>query len=220
MTVTVDREALVGDFHKAWYDAAKEGLTWGGTTYFGHTCWKNPTDMWLYQELIYSIRPALIIETGTAYGGSALYYAHILDQLGHGEVLSIDLNPVSREYPRHPRINYLGGHSSLDKHVVQRARGYVEFVKGPILISLDSLHTKEHVLGEMDAYSPLVTPGSYMVVEDTNVGPNDVVFPEHGPGPGDAVREWLPKHPEFKIDPRPPARMLYSFHTFMKRHRP
>jgi len=87
------------------------------------------------------------------------------------------------------------------------------------MVVLDSLHTKEHVLAELDLYAPLVSGGSYLVVEDTNVGPNDMVFPEHGPGPGDALREWLPKHLDFKVDEARSAKFGYSYHTWLRRRR-
>lgn len=213
------QQEVVDDFHRLFYEEARKGLTWGGTTYFGYKVWKAPSDLHLYQELIYSLRPQLIVETGTAFGGSALYYAHLLDQLGSGKVLTVDLKPVDRNYPHHPRIEYLAGHSSTDEEVVASVKRACKRMGDPVLVILDSLHTEDHVYAEMNAYAPMVSENSYLIVEDTNVGPNDLVFPEHGRGPGDAVRRWLPQHPEFVRDEAMPARMLFSFHTWLKRRR-
>jgi cephalosporin hydroxylase len=222
------REATIEDFHRLFYDEASKGLTWGSTTYFGIKLWKSPLDLHLYAELIHQIQPTLIIETGTAFGGSALYYAHLMDQLGHGKVLSIDLNPVNKTYPRHPRIDYLGGYSSTHLRSVKEAGLMAIEVakgKGAIMVILDSDHAAKHVEQELNCYASLVTPSSYLVVEDTNlnghpidpergIGPN-----QKGEGPYEALERWLPKHPDFVVDKHLPARMLFSMHTWLKRER-
>jgi cephalosporin hydroxylase len=215
------KRVLIDSFHKLWYDEAAKGLTWGTTTYMGIKVWKSPMDMWLYQELIHQIQPALLIETGTAFGGSALYFAHLMDQLGHGKVLSIDLNPVQKTYPRHPRISYLGGNSSTHFNTVKDAGlAAIRAVqgKGAVMVILDSDHSQKHVTQEMNCYASLVTPSSYLIVEDTNVNGHPV-FKEHGPGPYEAVESWLPKHPEYSVDARLPARMLLSMHTWLRKER-
>ena len=206
-------------FHKQEYVAAAEGRSWGGARYFGTRIAKLPSDLHTYQEIVYEIKPALIIETGTFSGGSALYLAHLMDQLSRGSVISIDLQPIQPSYPRHPRIEYKAGRSSTDRFTADAARHWAEYSGEPVMVVLDSLHTKEHVLAELEIYAPLVSGGSYLVVEDTNVGPNDIVFPEHGLGPGDAVREWLPKHPDFKIDVARSEKFGYSYHTWIRRRR-
>lgn len=219
MTATTDtRQELIDAFHKLWYHEAERSLTWASTFYMGHKVWKCPFDMWLYQELIYQIRPALIIETGTAFGGSALYYAHLFDQIGHGRVLTVDLKPIEKSYPRHPRISYMGGKSSTDPRVVKEVAKEVEWAGGPIMVILDSDHSQFHVRAELNNYAQFVTPSSYLIVEDTNVNGHPV-FPDHGPGPYEAMVEWLPKHPEFSIDEKIPARMLFSMHHFLRRER-
>jgi cephalosporin hydroxylase len=210
-------KSVTDAFHVQEYNAAAQGRSWGSAKYFGVKCWKLPSDMWTYQEIITEIKPALIIETGTAFGGSALYYAHLLDQLSQGRVVSIDIQPLQPSYPRHSRINYLSGRSSTDPEIVRMVRAYCDWA--PVMVVLDSLHTAEHVCKELDIYAPLVSGGSYLVVEDTNVGPNDMVFPDHGPGPGDALREWLPKHPDFKVDVARSEKFGYSYHTWLRRRR-
>ena len=206
-------------FHIQEYNAASEGRSWGGAKYFGCKIWKLPQDLHTYQEIVTEIKPALIIETGTAFGGSALYFAHLMDQLSHGRVVTIDIKEIQPSYPRHHRIGYWVGLSSTAELIGKNAKLEVAQAGEPVMVILDSLHTKEHVLAELEIYAPLVTGGSYLVVEDTNVGPNDMVFPEHGPGPGDAVREWLPKHPDFKIDEARAQKFGYSYHTWIRRRR-
>lgn len=214
-------ETITEKFHKQEYVAGAQGRSWGGAKYFGCKIWKLPQDLHTYQEIVTEIKPALIIETGTAFGGSALYFAHLMDQLSHGRVISIDIKPIQPSWPRHSRIDYWIGRSSVAEAVAVGIRGIAAFggYGEPVMVVLDSLHTKDHVLAELEIYAPLVSGGSYLVVEDTNVGPNDVVFPEHGPGPGDAVREWLPKHPDFKVDTARAEKFGYSYHTWLRRMR-
>jgi cephalosporin hydroxylase len=211
-------KSVTDAFHVQEYDAANKGRSWGAAKYFGVKCWKLPSDMWLYQEILYEIKPALLIETGTAFGGSALYYAHLMDQLSHGRVLSIDIQPLQPSYPRHNRIDYFDDHSSTDPQVAVEVKHEAEFYGEPVMVVLDSLHTKEHVCKELDIYAPMVSGGSYLVVEDTNIFGHPV-FPEHGPGPQEALDEWLPKHPDFKIDVARSEKFGYSYHTWLRRRR-
>ena len=216
-------EDIVDEFHRLAYNAAKEGRSWGGAMWMGIKIWKYPTDLQLYQELIWELKPRLIIETGTAFGGSALYFAHLLDALGSGKVVSIDLEPVKNSYPRHPRIAYIGGKSSTAPETLLEVRAWVYgladvLIGRPTLIILDSDHAKDHVLDELNIYAGLVPPGSWLVVEDTNVNGHPV-YPEHGPGPQEALDEWLPKHPDFKADERKATKFLWSMHTWLRRQR-
>ena len=213
-----DRQKLIDDYHRLWYDESVRGLTWGNMTYFGYKLWKMPSDLFLYQFLINSLRPGLLIETGTAFGGSALYYAHVMDQIGIGHVLTIDLNEPQKPYPKHPRIEYFGGKSSTDFHVVREVGKRVKWYGGPVVVSLDSNHAMEHVFDELQRYSQFVTPASYLVVEDENVNGHPV-FPSHGPGPFEASEKFFGKHPEFVKDERLPATMLFSMHGWYRKER-
>ena len=164
--------------------------------WLGYKMQKNPLDLVAYQNLIYDLRPDLIVECGTWHGGSALFYATIMDAINHGVVVTID--PWKWDLrPRHSRIYYIEG-SSVDPSIVTIVKNHaVQCLR--TMVVLDSLHTKEHVLQELDLYGPIVTPGQYLVVEDTNIHGHPVRddLPE---GPWEAVHEWLPKHPEFSID--------------------
>lgn len=146
---------------------------WKETRWRGVRVLKNPCDLWTYQELIHKVRPRIIIETGTCYGGSALFFADMMSQYGPGQVITIDVE--YRQPPDDPRITCLGA-SSTDDEAVHWVRRYVDEHPGPVMVSLDSDHSAGHVLTEMCSYGPLVTPGSYMVVEDTNAdGPRHAV---------------------------------------------
>jgi cephalosporin hydroxylase len=180
-------------FAIAWY---RSPHTWQELSWLGVPLQKNPLDLWIYQEIMTEIRPALIIETGTLHGGSALYLAHLCDLLGRGQVISIDIGaqPI---LPDHPRVRFLPG-SSVEPGVIEQVRSLARALE-PVLVILDSDHSEPHVSAELEAYSAFVTPGSYLIVEDTNVNGHPV-FPSHGPGPMEAVREFLKTHREFQPD--------------------
>jgi cephalosporin hydroxylase len=181
-------------FHELYYDGREQ--TWGTTFWLGHRALKCPFDLWIYQEILYEVQPELIIETGTYLGGSALFLASICDLLGHGEVVTIDAD--RREgLPRHPRITYLTG-SSTSRGVLGRVRERAKG-KSPVMVILDSDHKQAHVSRELAAYAPLVTPGSYLVVEDTNINGHPVDS-RHGPGPAEAVAEFLARNEVFVRD--------------------
>ena len=187
------RREIVERFHILYRDVMRldKRASWRGTRVI-----KCPLDLWIYQELVYELEPDLIIETGTMDGGSALYFASLLDLAGKGEIVTVD--KVDRPgRPAHPRISYVLG-SSIDDAILADLRVRAEGNR-TVLVVLDSLHTENHVLAELRAYRGFVTPGSYMVVEDSNVNGHPV-FVEHGPGPLEAVTAWLPTQREFEVD--------------------
>ena len=191
-----DERSVVREFHRLYFDARAFNMTWRNTYFLGHAVLKCPLDLWLYQELLHGVRPAVIVETGTAFGGSALYLASLCDLLGAGRVVTVDV--VERpDRPVHPRISYVVG-SSVDSDVVGRVRSEIADAS-PVMVLLDSDHRKDHVLAELEAYAPLVSPGSYLVVEDTNLNGHPVE-PDHGPGPMEAAEDFLARHPEFEHD--------------------
>ncbi len=172
-----------------------------------------PQDILAMQELIWKVKPDLIIETGIARGGSLLLSASILELIGHGSVLGIDVD--IREFNKTnikrnhliKRISMIQG-SSIDKKIINKVK---KFAKGKkrILIFLDSAHTFEHVLEELKLYSPLVKKGSYIVVFDTLVENFPINwFKKHGTdkslnkinNPKTSVHEFLKSNKRFKID--------------------
>lgn len=198
--VKVRADDVVRLFHQIYYDTGRTGHgTWTQTYWMGVPTEKIPLDLWLYQELMHALRPQLVIETGTRHGGSALFLSHMLDLIGGaGEVLTVDVTRPP-DAPQHPRLTYLTG-SSTDPEIVRQVRGRAGG-RAPVLLILDSDHSERHVLAEMRAYHDLVTPGSYMIVEDTNVNGHPV-RPEHGPGPMEAVAAFLRENQDFEIDRR------------------
>ncbi len=185
---------IVDDFHKLYY--ALQRQTWGNTYWFGIETLKCPFDLWIYQEILYEVRPDLIVETGTWSGGSALFLASICDLMDRGQVVTIDINEKTGR-PQHDRITYLRG-SSTSPEIVQQVGSKIG--NGDrVLAILDSNHQKDHVLRELGIYSDLVTLGSYVIVEDSNVNGHPVE-PTFGSGPMEAVREFLSNDQRYKPD--------------------
>jgi cephalosporin hydroxylase len=187
------RQAIVDQFHRLYYHSAD--TTWRDTTYRGTEIAKCPLDLWLYQEILVTVRPTLIIETGTYAGGSAYYLGDVCDTLGRGRVVSVDI-AAQPNLPPHDRVTYLAG-SSTDPAVVADVTALAD--GGPVLVILDSDHSEAHVRAELAAYSPLVPVGSYVIVEDTNVHGHPAL-PTHGPGPMEALDDFLRSTDDFVID--------------------
>lgn len=173
-------------------------------SWLGVTAIKYPTDMWIYQEIVTEVRPTLVVETGTWMGGSGLFFAQLCDILGEGRVVTIDIErrgPI----PEHPRLEFFQASSTAPETVE-----WVRAAIGPedrVMVILDSDHSRDHVLAELRAYGPLVTPGSYVIVEDSNVNGHPVL-PAWGPGPFEAVEAFLEEREDFVVDRRREDLML------------
>ena len=183
-------------------------------SWLGRPIIQYPQDMVAMQELIWEVKPDLIIETGIAHGGSLIFYASILELVAtctgnEGEVLGIDIDirPHNRkaieEHPMFERISLIQG-SSIAPEIIAKVK---EKAKGKkcILVCLDSNHTHDHVLAELEAYAPLTSVGSYCVVFDTLIEDmGEGAYPDRpwgtGNNPKTAVWEYLKTHSEFKID--------------------
>lgn len=169
-----------------------------------------PQDIVAMQELIWQVKPDLIIETGIAHGGSLVFYASMLELLGgEGKVLGIDIDIREHnriEIEKHPifkRITMIEG-SSTDETVVEKVRRFAQGKKR-VLVCLDSLHTHDHVLRELEAYSPLVNLGSYCVVFDTLIEDLPDEFSADRPwgkgnNPKTAVWKFLKDNDRFEVD--------------------
>lgn len=197
---------IVDSFHRYYHDLEAVGGTIQDTYWLGTKTLKLPLDLWVYQELIFSIRPELIIETGTAHGGSALYLASMCDLVDEGRVITIDVT-ADHDRPHHPRITYVHGSSAAPDIVGRVAREAASVER--VLVVLDSDHSKDHVLEELRSYAPLATVGSYVIVEDTHVNGNPIL-PAHGPGPKEAVAAFLDETDAFEVD-RHCEKFLVSF---------
>lgn len=189
-----DSEAKsVRKFHQLYYDQRER--TWTNTKWLGVNVLKNPFDLWVYQELIYELKPDLVVECGTWTGGSALYFASMCDLVGCGRVMTIDLEDRGR--PSHPRIEYVTG-STVAPTTVSAVRAAARGARC-VLVVLDSDHSCQHVLEEMRIYADVVTPGSYLVVEDGNINGHPVL-PDFGPGPTEAIKQFLRERRDFAVD--------------------
>lgn len=178
------------------------------TRWLGIPIWQNVLDLWTIQETIAEVRPALIIETGTNRGGSALFYAQIMDLLGAGRVLTVDTEVLHSM--SHPRIEFVHG-SSTDEAVIAHVRGAAESAEGPVMVILDSDHASAHVADELELYAPLVTPGSYIISQD-GVIDQLAMFAPSRPGPLGANRQFLRRHPEFSHDHERNHKFIISHH--------
>ena len=178
-------------------------------TWMGRPIIQFPQDMIVKQELIWEIKPDLIIETGIAHGGSLIYYASILELIGKGEVLGIDIDIREHnkeeilKHPMYKRISMIEG-SSVDENIITKVKKKAEGKKC-IMVCLDSNHTHEHVLKELELYADFVTKESYLIVFDTiieDVG--DELFENRpwakGNNPKTAVWEFLKSNDSFMID--------------------
>jgi cephalosporin hydroxylase len=194
-------------------------------SWLGRPIIQYPQDIVAMQELVWRIQPDLIIETGIAHGGSLILSASLLELNAAcggdtgAAVLGIDID--IREHNRaailsHPmskRISMIQG-SSIAPEIVAQVHQHAQG-KQRVLVCLDSNHTHDHVLAELEAYAPLTSVGSYCVVFDTIVEelPSDF-YPERSWGPGNspqsAVREYLKGHPEFEIDASIDNKLLIS----------
>tara|TARA_B100000315_G_scaffold33741_1_gene28454 strand:- start:14928 stop:16106 length:1179 start_codon:yes stop_codon:yes gene_type:complete len=186
---------IVNQFHKLFFNDGCKGKTWTNTFWLGTKTLKCPFDLWLYQEIIHETNPDIIIESGSAFGGSAFFLASICELVNNGKVISIDIKKTRRR-PKHKRITYIVGPSTLERIVTQVQK----LLKGKkrVMVILDSDHRKEHVLKELRIYSKFVSEGCYMIVEDTNINGHPVV-PDFGPGPMEAVKEFLKENKSFSI---------------------
>lgn len=189
-------------------------------SWMGRPIIQYPQDMIAMQELIWEIKPDLIIETGIAHGGSLIYYASLLELIGHGEVLGIDIDIREhnrKEIEKHPmfkRITMIEG-SSISKEIIDKVAVFASDKKR-VLVSLDSNHTHEHVWQELNLYSPFVSLGSYIVVFDTIVEdlPEGYFSQERpwgiGNNPKTAVHQFIKENDRFVIDHSIDQKLLIS----------
>ncbi|MCI0541032.1 MAG: cephalosporin hydroxylase family protein [Verrucomicrobiales bacterium] len=188
--------------------------------WLGRPIIQYPQDIVAMQEIIWEVKPALIVETGIAHGGSLIFYASMLELIGgEGRVVGIDVdirahNRVEIEcHPMFKRITMLQG-SSVDESIVAQVRK-LSAGRRPVLVALDSNHSRAHVLRELQLYAPLVTKGSYLVVFDTIA---EEMTPEllgnrpwgRGNSPKTAVHEFVRTTDRFVIDKEIEHRLILT----------
>jgi cephalosporin hydroxylase len=188
-------------------------------TWLGVPIIQMPPDIVSLQEIVWSRKPQLIIETGVARGGSVIFFASLLQLIGEGTVVGIDIDirPHNRHsiesHPLAQRVTLIQG-SSTDPVIVDRVREMATGIER-VMVVLDSNHTHEHVLDELRAYSEFVTPGQYIVVADTmieNMPPRRHRSRPWGPGnsPMSAVREFLAADSRYEVDHSVDSKMLLT----------
>ena len=181
---------------------------YGKLKWLGAPIWQPVLDVWTLQETIFEVKPELIIECGTYKGGSSYFFAQLFDLIGHGRVITIDIEKLHDL--SHPRVTYLIGDSVSDE-ILEQVRAEVKKTRGPVMVILDSDHSKKHVSNELESYHPFVTPGSYLHVQD---GVIDVLptFAQGRPGPLRAIEEFMGQNDLFEVDLARSDRFLITHH--------
>ena len=181
---------------------------YGNVRWLGLPIWQDVLSLWTIQETIAELRPALIIETGSNRGGSAMFFATLLELMGQGSVVSVDVQKMHSL--THDRIEWLIG-SSVSPDILSHVQRRAEVAGGPVMVILDSDHSQRHVAQELEAYSSFVTPGSFLHVQD---GIIDVLpmFARSRPGPLPAIQDFLRRHSDFQVDMERCQRFLLTHH--------
>jgi len=206
---SMNKNSLLKKLTRDWFKTAFEYEYLYHFTWLGRPIIQFPQDMITIQEIIWDIKPDLIIETGIAHGGSIIFSASLLELIGKGEVLAIDIdirkhNKIEIEkHSMFKRITMLEG-SSIDTNISKKVLEIAKDKK-KIMLLLDSNHTHDHVLKELELYSPLISKGSYIVVFDTMIEDMPKGFIKNRPwdkgnNPKTAVHDFLKKNNRFKID--------------------
>jgi cephalosporin hydroxylase len=196
-------QKIIDDFHRLLYGKTElVGETLVSSTegfYLGRQIQKTPMDLMVYQEILYEMRPELVVELGTATGASAHYLANLMDHIGVGKVLTVDIHDCRTVWPAHQRIQYLVGDTGKDD-VFQAVKSVADKYKS-VMVILDDDHMERHVLEELMTYGWLTTVGQYLVVEDTNVNGHPVLT-GFGGGPREALARFLGEWPgeSFLVD--------------------
>ncbi|MHB8094859.1 MAG: CmcI family methyltransferase [Candidatus Aminicenantales bacterium] len=216
-SASLSDQDIINRFNQIYYNSK----VWQRTEYLGISVQQNPCDLWIFQEIISELKPDLIIETGTFNGGSTLFFADTLGRIGEqGRVITVDLNPqidkamTYESFRNH--VEVITGDSASPEVVamIEQKAG-----NSKVLVTLDSLHTKDHVLKELKAYSKFVSLGSYLIVQDTNINGHPS-YPTFGPGPMEAVEEFLKNNKDFVVDRSREKLLLTSYPSgFLKRIR-
>jgi cephalosporin hydroxylase len=200
----------VGRNYGAWFYNTN---VWQEMRWLGVPIQKLPFDLWNYQEILTDLRPTLVIEFGTCFGGSALYFSHLLRSLGQPyRVLSVDVDhsQIFARAREDPHIEFMQS-SSSDPKVAEAVAEQRNKLPGPAFAILDSDHTKKHVLAEMELLRPLLRKGDYLVVEDGCINGHPLL-PGWGEGPFEAIEEYVRLHPkDYLFDRTKENRFGFSF---------
>lgn len=180
-------------YHEWYYNTE----VWKTTTYMGIVCMKSVSDMWNYQEILCRLKPSLVVEFGTLYGGATLFFSNLLKMLNtHSKVFTVDIKLGKRLIHTLSKQGNIQGMrcSSTDTAVAKEIRKLRIEYPGAVFFILDSAHSKKHVLAEMEMLRRLTRPGDYLIVEDSNINGHPVL-PGFGEGPMEAINEYFAKYP-------------------------
>lgn len=220
---------------RAWLRAGWDTKYVYGFSWLGRPVIQLPEDMLRIQEVIYDIKPDVIVETGVAHGGSLIFYSSLCAAIGKGRVIGIDIEirPHNRaaieEHRLSPLISLVEG-SSIDVDIVQSVKDQIGSAE-TVLVLLDSNHLKDHVLAELEAYSSLVSPGSYIIACDGIMqqvaGAPRTAEDWTWNNPISAINEFVATHPEFEcVEPAQPfnegkitERVTYWPKAFLRKKR-
>lgn len=172
-----------------------------------------PSDLITYASLLYQVKPEVVIETGTNYGGLSVFLASVMESINpNAKVITVDID--SSRWDKEVAEGRITGKmlekmvfvkgDSVSEPVIHQIQEHSAGKKG--LVLLDSLHSSEHVLKELELYSPFVSPGSYIIVNDTHLEQMDIMG--SGTGPMKAVNDFLKTTKEFTIDPKLPGTII------------
>jgi cephalosporin hydroxylase len=207
-------KSVVDQFHYVWYHQPDDlAYSWLGFPIIQH-----PMDMWTYQAIINKTKPQCIVSTGIYYGGM-LMYLWSLSQLVQGcknmKIIGIDIDikPMALQLANDAQIIIIQG-NSVDPDIISR----IDKIRGdlPTMVILDSDHGKSHVLKEIQLYNHMVTPGQYMIVEDTDLNGHPV-YPLYGYGPYEALEEFQKTNNEYIVDTDSWKLNLFTCHTWLKK---
>jgi cephalosporin hydroxylase len=197
------------EYHKWYYD----NEVWEDVQFLGVVTNKSVSDMWNYQEILAELQPGLIVEFGTRFGGSALYFSVIGRAINPQlKVLSVDVShaEVAKQVHDEPSITLVTA-SSTDPQVADIISEMRRGSPGRVFFILDSDHSKNHVLAELSMLRSLVQPGDYVVVEDGNINGHPVL-PGWGEGPKEALEAYFEMHPDdYSVDAKREAKFGFTF---------
>ena len=201
---------------RQWLIYHQKEIVFDQVTWMGTPIWKNPLDAWIYQEIIHEVQPDVIIEIGSRYGGGTKYLANLLDMLGKGMVISIDIDRSVYNLD-HERVKVLTGNSSDPKIISEVAC----MCRGKnVLVIQDGDHSKKQALEDLENYSRFISVNSYFIMEDGIVDlfhhDDGLGFQEEGPLA--AIEEFLSRNSHFVIDSSRERYILtYNPKGFLKR---
>lgn len=204
-------QRIWNDYHHWYYDTG----VWTTTRYLGHRALKSVSDLWNYQEILFDLKPGLVVEFGSKLGGSALYLSNTLKLVRPDSlVLAVDitLELVPPELRNNPHIEFMES-SSTSPAVAVRIRELRTTYPGPIFAILDSDHAKPHVLAELELLRDVTRTGDYVIVEDSNINGHPVL-PGWGEGPYEALSAYLATYPDdYQLDRKRERKFGFSFAT-------